>query len=306
VSKRLLIVGGTGFIGRNLAFKAVREGFNTFVLSLNAPNDEKKVEGVNYLQADITSLAQLKERLSNTSFEYVINLAGYIDHSRFLEGGQQIIDSHFGGVQNLLRVLEWGALKRFVQIGSSDEYGNLPAPQVEEMRESPISPYSLGKVATTQLLQMLHRTEGLPVVIVRLFLVYGPGQGDDRFLPQIIRNCILDKNFPTSTGEQLRDFCFIEDVSRGILMTLINNNVNGEVINIASGKSIAIREVVEYVQRVTRQGTPEFGNIPYRSSESMELYANISKAHRLLGWIPEVSFEQGIDMTISSMKKKIL
>ena len=65
-------------------------------------------------------------------------------------------------------------IKRFVQIGSSDEYGNIKAPQQEESREHPISPYSIGKLASTQFLQMLHRTEGFPAVILRPFLIYGP------------------------------------------------------------------------------------------------------------------------------------
>ena len=71
---------------------------------------------------------------------------------------------------------------RFVQIGSSDEYGNIKAPQHEESREHPISPYSIGKLASTQFLQMLHRTEGFPAVILRPFLIYGPGQDNKRFI----------------------------------------------------------------------------------------------------------------------------
>ena len=120
----------------------------------------------------------------------MINLSGYIDHSPFLDGGCSVINTHFGGVQNLLQVLDWSKLKRFVQIGSSDEYGNHPPPQHEEMRELPISPYSLGKVASTQFLQMLHRTQGFPAVIVRLFLTYGPGQDNKRFFPATIQGCL--------------------------------------------------------------------------------------------------------------------
>ena len=111
-------------------------------------------------------------------------------HSKDFYGGKKVIDVHFGGVQNILQSVNLSALKRFVQIGSSDEYGNLSAPQTEDMRESPITPYSFGKVASTQLLQMLHRTEGLPIVILRLFLVYGPGQDYRRFIPQVIQGCL--------------------------------------------------------------------------------------------------------------------
>ena len=209
MAEKLLIVGGTGFIGSNLAHKALENAFNTTVLSLNLPTKDKQIEGVEYLQADITNLDQLRERLSSYKFDYIVNLAGYIDHSRFLDGGRQVINAHFDGVQNLLQVFDWTYLKRFVQIGSSDEYGDQMAPQSEDVRESPISPYSSGKLFSTQLLQMLYRTEEFPIVVLRLFLVYGPGQNNKRFLPQIIEGCLSGSSFPASAGEQLRDFCYI-------------------------------------------------------------------------------------------------
>ena len=220
-----------------------------------------------------------------------------------MEGGRNIIDTHFIGVQNLIQVIDWYELKRFVQIGSSDEYGNLPAPQSEEMREGPISSYSLGKLASTQLLQMLYRTVKLPAVTLRLFLVYGPGQDEKRFLPQIIKGCLSDNNFPTSAGLQLRDFCYIDDVIDGILTVLTNDKVNGEVINLASGTPVAIREVVEQVQKTVGKGSPEFGEIPYRVGENMELYANVSKAKELLDWEAKVSLESGIEKTVCSIIK---
>jgi len=304
--KRLLIAGGTGFIGRNLALSAVKDKYSVTVLSLNIPVVEKKIEGVEYLQADITNLSELQKQLQGLHFEYVVNLSGYIDHRGFLEGGRAVIDAHFVGVQNLLQVIDWDKLKRFVQIGSSDEYGNLLAPQSEEMREEPISPYSLGKIASTQLLQMLYRTEKLPAVILRLFLVYGPGQDNKRFLPQIIKGCLFNARFPVSAGEQLRDFCYIDDITEGIMRALVNDKVNGEVINLASGNPVEIREVVKQVQKTVGQGDPEFGKISYRVGENMSLYADISKANMLLEWSSSVTLEQGIEKTVNYYRKEIL
>lgn len=303
-SEKLLIVGGTGFIGRHLVLNAVKRGYSTVVVSLNPLDTKKKIDGVEYLQADIINLVNLKKRLKDAKFEYVVNLSGYIDHGNFLEGGRNIIDAHFVGVQNLLQTIDWSVLKRFVQIGSSDEYGSLPAPQSEEIREKPISSYSLGKLASTQLLQMLHRTEGLPAVTLRLFLVYGPGQNNRRFLPQIIKGCLSNSVFPTSAGEQLRDFCYVDDITDGILSTLIHDKVNGEVINLASGSPIAIRDVVEQVQQTIGKGVPEFGKIHYRAGENMALYANVLKAKKLLGWSSVVTLQEGVRDTVNYYKKQ--
>tara|TARA_B100000795_G_scaffold44236_1_gene29014 strand:- start:497 stop:1408 length:912 start_codon:yes stop_codon:yes gene_type:complete len=300
MSEKLLIVGGTGFIGKNLTQKAVESGFLTTVISLNLPKKDYQVLNTEYLQADVTNLDHLKETLFNRKFDYIINLSGYIDHSDFMSGGREIIGAHFNGVQNLLQVIDWNGLKKFIQIGSSDEYGDQGAPQSEDIREAPISSYSAGKLFSTHLLQMLHKTEGLPVVILRLFLVYGPGQSKKRFLPQIIDGCLSDSVFPVSGGAQLRDFCYVDDVSRGILMALKNKDVEGEVINLASGEPISIREIIEIVRSVVGKGSPEFGKIPYRPGENMSLYAEMKKANKILKWVPKTSIDDGIKKTIVS------
>jgi nucleoside-diphosphate-sugar epimerase len=201
-------------------------------------------------------------------------------------------------VQNLLQLLDWSKLKRFVQVGSSDEYGNHPPPQHEKMRELPISPYSLGKVASTQFLQMLHRTQDFPAVIVRLFLTYGPGQDNKRFFPATIQGCLSGDPFPTTAGEQLRDFCYVDDIAEGILATLTNEQVNGEIINLASGNPVTIRDATELIQKTLGRGAPEFGKIPYRVGENMALYADVYKAKRILDWKPLVTFEEGVERTI--------
>ena len=302
---KLLVVGGTGFIGRSLVKKAIEQGYFVTVISLNKPVEDKCVDGAKYLYADITNREELKQQLKKYKFEYIVNLSGYIDHSNFSAGGRKAIDVHFIGLLNLLEIIDLDRLKRFVQVGSSDEYGNLPAPQNEEQREMPISPYSLGKVASTQLLQMLYRTEKLPSVILRLFLVYGPGQGMGRFIPQIIKGCISGDKFPVSQGEQLRDFCFIDDIVRGILMTFKRDKVGGEVINLASGKPVTIKSVINEVVNVVGKGAPDYGKVQYRTGENMKLYADISKAEILLGWKAGITLRNGIQKTVDAYNSSL-
>jgi len=298
VKERILIVGGSGFIGMHLLRACLDDGLECTALSLHTPMGEHCVKGVRYLQADLTDLGQTMNVLKGLAFEYVVNLSGYIDHSPLFDGGRQVVDIHFGGVQNLLQALNRAVLKRFVQVGSSDEYGDLPAPQRESIREAPISPYSLAKVASTQLLQMLHRTEDLPAVIVRLFLVYGEGQDNKRFLPQIIQGCLQDRRFPASEGEQLRDFCHVADISRGIIAALKAKQALGEVINLASGQPVSIRTMIEKVREQVGKGEPQFGKIAYRPGENMSLYADVEKAAQLLGWQPDIEVDEGLRRTI--------
>ncbi|MHB8475457.1 MAG: NAD-dependent epimerase/dehydratase family protein [Steroidobacteraceae bacterium] len=301
---RLLVVGGTGFIGRHVVSRGVALGWEVTSLSLRSPA-ESMPRGVQVVLADTADAAALRRGFRQTEFEYVVNCGGYIDHTLFFSGGCQVFEGHMRSVLNLVEILDRRVLQAFVNIGSSDEYGGNSAPQVETQREMPIAPYSAGKVAITHLLQMLHRTDGFPATTLRAFLVYGPGQDRRRFLPQIIVGCLEDRRFPTSKGDQLRDFCFVRDVVDGIFATLGTPSASGEVINIASGAPVSIRVIIETVQRLIGRGDPQFGRIAYRPGENMELYADVSKASAILGWAPRVTMEMGLDETIQWIRMRL-
>ena len=295
---KLLIVGGTGFIGRSVAKNAIKRGFQVSIISKNNCPKSKQLKNADYITVDITNKNDLLLALKDKLFCYVLNLSGYINHSIYSDSGSEVFKAHFNGMKNLVTYIDKTNLKGFIQIGSSDEYGSNIAPQNENQRELPISPYSCAKVASTHFLQMLYRTEKFPVVILRLFLVYGPQQGNERFIPQIIKGCLNDDKFPVSHGAQLRDFCYIDDIVEAIFLSMKNEHCFGEVINIASGEAICIKEVVKTIQKLIGFGDPQFGQIPYRVEENIELYADISKANKLLNWSPKITLQDGLEETI--------
>lgn len=299
---RLLVVGGTGFIGRHVVDHAVRLGWKVTSLSLR-PAAQLMPEGVRVITADITDREALQLALPNAAFEYVVNCSGYIDHTLFFSGGRRVFESHATGVLNLVQILDRRELLAFINMGSSDEYGGNPAPQVETQREMSIAPYSASKAAITHFLQMLFYTETFPATTLRAFLVYGPGQDKRRFLPQVIAGCLEGRRFPTSRGEQLRDFCYIRDIVRGIFSALSTPAARGEVINIASGSPVSIRAMIESVQRLVGRGEPQFGEIAYRPGENLKLYADVSKAAAILGWSAEVPLETGLRETIEWLRE---
>ena len=296
----LLVLGGTGFIGKNFVKKAVDRGYDVSIISLHVPNFTEAIEGVKYYQVNICNYKELEKKLPINKYEFVVNLAGYGDHSGYLDGGKEVIDSHYNGVVNIINFIDWSILKNFIQIGSSDEYGECPAPQNEMMREQPISPYSFAKLSINHFLQMLGRTEKFPSVILRLFLVYGPGQVNNMFIPKIINGCLNNEKFDTSHGDQLRDFCHIDDIVNGIFCALLSRNLFGEIINLASGKPVKIKYVINLIQNLAAGGIPQYGKVPYRTNENMALYADITKSQKILSWIPRINLEDGIEDLINS------
>jgi UDP-glucose 4-epimerase len=302
-----LIAGGSGFIGSHLTRSCLKQGDDVTVISLSGAGTliEEKRGSLQVLKVDLRDKDATFEALTRRSFDKVFNLSGFIDHTPFFKGGRSIMDQHFLALQNLLEGLDRSALTSFIQAASSDEYGNAPGPQREDVREQPIAPYSLGKMAATHLIEMLSATESFPGIVVRFFLVYGPGQDRRRFLPQIIEACLRKESFKASEGRQKRDFTFVEDIVDGLLAASeLPKAAQGQVLNLASGHAVTIREVVEQVVALCGGGTPQYGAIPYRPGENMNLVADTTKAKQLLGWTPKTSLQEGLKATIAYYRKQ--
>ncbi|MCP4652310.1 MAG: NAD-dependent epimerase/dehydratase family protein [Candidatus Omnitrophica bacterium] len=297
---KILVIGGTGFIGSHLVKRCLKDTENVSVLSL--PEKTEPIKDVEYITADLCDKPSLAKALKARAFDYVFNLGGYIDHTHYFKGGRRVIEAHLIGLMNLLDSIDWDRLKGFVQIGSSDEYGGLLAPQNEAMREMSISPYSFAKTAASHFIQMISKTEDFPGVVARFFLVYGPGQDDRRFLPQIIKACLNGEEFKTSEGKQLRDFCYVEDAVQALAQLALSNSAKGKIFNVGSGQAVTIREMVEKIVKITGKGTPLWGTYPYRKGENMQLYADTSLIKEKIGWQPQISLEEGLKRTVEFYK----
>lgn len=296
-NKKLLIIGGSGFIGGHLADRSLSLGYKVDIISLNKKKNKNANKKIKFINLDLGNLNQVK-KLNKLDYDYVVNLGGYIDHSNYSSKGNIIIDTHFNSIRIIIQKLLNTKIKRFIQIGSSDEYGFNKSPQSEIMREDPVSPYSFAKTATTHFLKMLHKTENFPCVILRFFLVYGPRQNIDRLLPQVIKGCIEDKKFKTSEGNQLRDFCHVDDIIIAILSTFDKDKINGKIINIGSGQPTKIKTVIKLIKKIINKGNPVYGSFKSKKIENKSLYPKITLAKKLLGWSPKIKLEDGLKNTI--------
>ena len=120
-----------------------------------------------------------------------------------------------------------------------------------------------------------------------------------------IRNCLLNKKFKLSKGNQKRDYCYIDDVIDAIFLALKSKKNNGEIINIGSGKPRTVRYLVDYVCKLIGKGRPCFGKLSYRKQENMNVYPNIKKAWEKLKWKPKTSFARAVKLTINYCGKNL-
>ena len=226
MKKKILIVGGTGFIGYALSKKCIALGWNVFSLSSKKVKSSRKLDKVSYLHCDISQKKKLLKILKNKKFDYVFNLGGYVDPSKNLK----TYKSNYFGCKNLVEIFKKKkSLKRFVQMGSSLEYGIKKSPHNESMKLHPNnlkSIYSKSKLLATNFLLKKYIDENFPVIIFRLYLTYGPGQDFNRLIPIVIKNCLKDIKFPTSKGDQLRDFIYIDDVVKILIISISKKNIN--------------------------------------------------------------------------------
>ena len=190
----ILIVGGTGFIGYHLAKRAKKYNWKITSISSKRPPKKRSLSGIKYLICDIGNKKKLQKKIKNKYFNYVVNLGGYVDHSKF----KKTYNSHYLGCKNLAEIFIKNYPETFLQMGSSGEYGNLKSPQKETMIckiRSVNSTYGKAKLLATKHLMKLYKEHKFPATVLRLYLTYGEKQDVNRFLPIVINSCLQNKKF---------------------------------------------------------------------------------------------------------------
>ena len=292
--KKILIIGGTGFLGYHLAKYCLKKNYKVTSISINFPKQVRFLKKVNYIKCDISNKKLLEKKLDN-NFDYVVNFGGYVDHAN----KEKTFKSHYLGAKILGNIFINKKLKKYIQIGSSMEYGRVRSPQKENYKCKPESTYGISKFMATQYFLNLYIKNNFPVTILRLYQVYGPYQDLNRLIPIVINSCKYNKNFPCSNGKQLRDFLFVDDLIRAIFITLNKEEASGKIINIGSGYPIKIKKIIIKIRKHFKKGNPLFGRIKLRKEEALKIYPDLKNSRNILNWKPRVDFNSGIKKTIN-------
>ena len=304
---KILVTGATGFIGRHLTKALILAGADVFGFSRRKSDDlgsDKTFVG------DISDVETVLNVIENIKPHFVFHLAASKLRAAEPDDFRRCFDKNLIGTLNLLEACHVSSKNsRIVALGTCEEYGRATPPYTEDIREAPVSAYSCSKLATTMLLQTFHRVQGLPVVVLRPSLAYGPGQDDDMFLPVLIK-CLLRKSrFAMSPGDQLRDFIYIDDLIEAILLAATSPESTGKVINISSDEPTKIKDLAKIVATIIEPDAYkllDIGKISYRLGEAMKYWADNKLAKLILDWQPKVSLLEGLGKTVEFYRTNLI
>ncbi len=318
---KILVTGGAGFIGSAVVRRAIGEGHQ--VVNLDAltyaaclDNVAEAAQSPNYAfeHADIRDPAALERIFAAHAPDAVMHLAAESHVDRSIDGPGAFIETNVNGTYNLLEAARahWEAKGRpesfrFHHISTDEVYGSL-GPEgkfTEETPYAPNSPYSASKAASDHLVRAWHETYGLPVVITNCSNNYGPYHFPEKLIPVVILKALAREPIPIyGTGENVRDWLYVEDHAEALLLVLERGRV-GRSYNIGGENEATNLELVRMLCAILDERRPEgapHGDlitfVADRPGHDLRYAIDPSRIREELGWRPSVTLEEGLRRTV--------
>ncbi len=299
-----LVTGGAGFIGSHLTDELVRRGEHVRVvdnLSTGKRHNLAQHPDIEFLEGDLADPEVARRAM--VGIEYVLHQAAIPSVPRSVLDPVTSNRANVDATLNVLVAARDAGVKRVVYAGSSSAYGNQPTlPKTETMPDAPLSPYALQKLVGEQYCQLFTRLYGLETVTTRYFNVFGPRQDPSSPYSGVISlfiSALCDGRAPTiyGDGEQTRDFTYVANVVDGVLRAAQAPAASGEVVNVATGGRISLKQLFDTVRTLVGASVePIYADV--RAGDVKDSQADIDKARRMLGYEPIVKFEDGLKKTV--------
>jgi len=300
-----LVTGGAGFIGSHLAEELLRRGERVRIvdsLITGKRQNMAHLNGIEFIEGDLADLNVAQTAVKGV--DYVLHQAAIPSVPRSVQDPITSNRANIDASLNVLVAARDAGVKRVVYAGSSSAYGNTPTlPKVETMPTAPLSPYALQKLVAEQYCQMFTTLYGLETVTIRYFNVFGPRQDPSSPYSGVISlfiSALVDGRQPKiyGDGEHTRDFTYVANVVDGVLRACAAPAASGEVINVATAGRISLNHLFRTVRDLVGATIEPVYEAP-RAGDVKDSQADISKAQRLLGYNPIVSFEEGLRNTVN-------
>jgi UDP-glucose 4-epimerase len=285
----VLVTGASGFVGSHLCRELLRDGADVFAVSRRRQN----AGAMHWLEADVEQYAAVKDVFDHAKPQIVFHLASCVTGSRALQQVLPTLHGNLASTVNLLMCAAETGCERIVFAGSMEE------PDLADPDAIPCSPYAAAKLAANAYARMFHQLYGVPAVVAKLFMIYGPAQHDlSRLIPYTITSLLKGKAAEFSSGVRPVDWIYIDDVVSGLVAAALTPGLEGRVLELGSGQLVTVREVVETIaQSMGSPASLKFGVFPDRPNERI-CQASIDDTQRLTGWTPQTSLAEGLRLTI--------
>jgi NAD dependent epimerase/dehydratase len=313
---QVLVTGSGGFIGSHLTQRLVASGFRvrSFV-HYNSRNDWGQLQmipaavldEIEVVPGDIQDPFAVRKAVQGC--EVVYHLASLIAIPYSYTAPHAYISVNIGGALNVLEASLREGVRRVVHTSTSECYGTARYAPIDE--NHPLqgqSPYSASKIGADMIAESYFRSFGLPVVTVRPFNTFGPRQSARAVIPTIISQILSSGAVRLGSLTPTRDLNFVDDTVEGFMLAGATTGIEGQTINIGSGREISIGDLAQQViQLIGIEAKIEIDSARLRppKSEVERLICDNSKARRLLGWAPNITLENGLRQTIEWLKSNL-
>lgn len=305
-----LITGGAGFIGSTITSKILERGDKVVCVDNFDPYYDPKLKEENIKpflddpnfkleKTDILNLDRLERIFRENAIDHVIHLAAKAGVRPSLEDPVAYQRVNGEGTLNVLEAAKRTGCKKLCLASSSSVYGNNKKVPFKEsdVVDFAISPYAATKKANEVMAHVYHAIYGLDIFMLRFFTVYGPKQRPDLAINKFAR--LISEGKPITlygNGKTYRDYTYIDDIVNGVLLSLkfLDEHKNVyEIINLGSNHPVSLIDMVTVIEKTLgKKGIVEY--LPMQPGDVDATYADISKACKLIGYKPSVSFEEGI------------
>ena len=292
MNNKVLITGGTGFIGKNVVNELINRGYE--VHSLVYPPFAPEQKGLVQYEMNLLDFNTLDTFFKNHSFENLIHLAWYVGpkcHVHDLNLDWTI------ATLNLLKFFKESGGKKFLGAGTISEYEYKYGYLVED--QTPTDPQTLygnSKNAIFNIAKVYCKQNNIDFKWPRIFNLYGPAEKPQRLMPSVINSCLKGEDVKVSDCLKFQDYLHVEDTARGIV-DVFESDIQGAV-NICSGKPVQLRTIVEKIAQLTNfKGNIRWGAIPAAFGD--DLVAGSNEKLKSIGWKPKYDLETGLIQTIN-------
>jgi len=303
---KALVTGCAGFIGSHLAGRLLEEGYEVVGIDCFAPYYPREIKGENiagilkqkhfeFIEADVLAMKEFPR------VDCVFHEAAQPGvRGSWGDKFEIYVRNNILATQKLLEFYKGEKLTKFIYASSSSIYGDAELPLKETAAPRPISPYGVTKLAGENLCYLYHKSYGTPVISLRYFTVYGPGQRPDMAIHKMVSAILNGEEFVIfGDGNQTRDFTYIDDVTEANILAA-RSEIQGKVFNIGGGSRISVNDLVKLISNLLNKEV-KATYVEEQKGDVKNTWADIELTKKELGWQPQVEITEGLRRYIDSV-----